>query len=142
MILRWVWSKKWSSSLLFRLNTWKMKSSSLKLKIPKCWLINLGLIKIKFLVLQWALLFFSHWIFLKKNFEQTLYRTMIGIILYLTMSPYNISFSICVSSIFQDCSKTSHIAVIKRVIKYVSQTSYLGIYIHETQLLSGKVLWC
>ena len=52
--------------------------------------------------------------------DVTLYRSMIGCLLYLIASRPNIAFSIDVCFRFQSNPKVSHLNVVKRIIKYVS----------------------
>ncbi|CAL8992931.1 unnamed protein product [Prunus brigantina] len=55
-----------------------------------------------------------------KSVDQTLYRSMIGSLLYLTASRPDISFSVGVCARFQSDPKESHLFAVKRIIKYVS----------------------
>ena len=52
----------------------------------------------------------------------TLYRSMIGCLLYLTASHFDISFSVDVCARFQANPKMTHLIVVKKIIKYVSGT--------------------
>ncbi|CAL2245742.1 unnamed protein product [Prunus armeniaca] len=61
-----------------------------------------------------------------KCVEQTLYRSMIGSLLYLTASRPDISFSVGVCARFQANPKESHLNAVKRIIRYVSGTPTLG----------------
>ncbi|CAL8107783.1 unnamed protein product [Prunus armeniaca] len=63
-----------------------------------------------------------------KCVEQTLYRSMIGSLLYLTASRPDISFSVGVCARFQANPKESHLNAVKRIIRYVSGTPTLGVY--------------
>ena len=60
-------------------------------------------------------------------FYITLYRSMIGFLLYLTASQPNIAFSVGVCARFQSNPKVSHLNVVKRIIKYVSGTCDFGL---------------
>lgn len=55
--------------------------------------------------------------------DQSLYRSMIGILLYLTTSIPDLSYSVGVCSRFQANLKESHTNVVKGIIKYVNGTS-------------------
>ena len=55
-----------------------------------------------------------------ESVDVTLYRSMIGYLLYLTASRLDIVFSVGVCSRFQSNPKVSHLNVVKRIIKYVS----------------------
>ena len=57
-----------------------------------------------------------------ESVDVTLYRSMIGRLLYLTASRPDIAFSIGVCSRFQSNPKISHLNTFKRIIKYVSGT--------------------
>ena len=61
----------------------------------------------------------------------TLYRSMIGCLLYLIASCPNISFSVGVCARFQANPKMSHLTAIKRIIKYVSGTSDFGLFYNK-----------
>ncbi|KAK1553149.1 hypothetical protein Q3G72_029697 [Acer saccharum] len=63
-----------------------------------------------------------------KSVEQTLYRGMIGSLLYLTASRPNISFSVGVCARYQADPKESHLSCVKRIIRYVNGTSNYGIW--------------
>ena len=58
----------------------------------------------------------------------TLYRSIIGCLLYLTASCPDISFNVGVCARFQANPKMSHLATVKRIIKYVSGTSDFGLF--------------
>ncbi|TYK03060.1 gag-pol polyprotein [Cucumis melo var. makuwa] len=57
--------------------------------------------------------------------EHKLYRSMIASLLYLTASRPDIAVGIC--ACFQSYPRTSHLEVVKRIIKYVHGTSDFGI---------------
>jgi hypothetical protein len=63
-----------------------------------------------------------------KSVEQTLYRAMIGSLLYLTASRPDISFSVGVCARYQSDPKESHLSSVKRIIRYVNETSNYGIW--------------
>ena len=58
----------------------------------------------------------------------TLYRSVIGSLLYLTASRSDISFSVGVCAHFQTASNESHMTAVKRIIRYVNGTSDYGIW--------------
>ena len=60
--------------------------------------------------------------------DVTLYRSMIGCLLYLTASRPNIAFSVSVCSRFQSNPKVSHLNAVKIIIKYVSGTCDYGLF--------------
>ena len=59
--------------------------------------------------------------------DPTLYRSMIGSLLYLTASRPDIAFSVGVCARFQAAPNESHLTVVKRIIRYVNGTSNYGI---------------
>ena len=61
------------------------------------------------------------------NVDPTLYRSMIGSLLYLTASRLDICYSVGVCARYQSNPKESHISVVKRIIRYVSRTLDYGI---------------
>ena len=63
-----------------------------------------------------------------KSVDQTLYRGMIGSLLYLTTSRPDISFSVRVCARYQSDPKESHLSSVKRVIRFVNGTSNFGIW--------------
>ncbi|VVA37100.1 PREDICTED: ribonuclease H [Prunus dulcis] len=63
-----------------------------------------------------------------KDVDQTLCRSMIGSLLYLTASKPDLSFSVGVCARFRSCPKESHLLAVKRIIRYVSGTLKYGIY--------------
>ncbi|KAI5442039.1 hypothetical protein KIW84_011197 [Lathyrus oleraceus] len=69
--------------------------------------------------------------------DQSLYRSMIGSLLYLTASRHDIAFDVGVCARYQVEPKSSHINQVKRILKYVNGTSdYRMLYTHG----SGSVL--
>ena len=67
--------------------------------------------------------------------DVTLYRNMIGCLLYLTASWPAIAFSVGVCSRFQSNPKVSHLNAVKRIIKYVAGTcDYELFYSKESNL--------
>ena len=71
-----------------------------------------------------------------ESVDITLYRSMIGCLLYLTASRPDIAFSVGVCSKFQSNLKVSHLNVIKRIIKYVSGTYDYGLFYRKESNLS------
>jgi hypothetical protein len=62
-----------------------------------------------------------------KSVDHTLYRSMIGSLLYLTASRPDIMFSVCLCARYQADPKESHLTAVKRIIRYVSGTINLGL---------------
>ena len=71
-----------------------------------------------------------------ESVDVTLYRSMIGCLLYLTASRPNIAFSVGVCSRFQANPKVSHLNAIKRIIKYVSGTCDYGLFYRKESNMS------
>ena len=63
---------------------------------------------------------------LSKSVDVTLYRSMIGCLLYLTASRPDIAFSVSVCFRFQSNPKVSHLNAVKRIIKYFAGTCDYG----------------
>ncbi|KAJ9682774.1 hypothetical protein PVL29_018656 [Vitis rotundifolia] len=64
----------------------------------------------------------------EKGIEETLYRSMIGSLLYLTASRPDIAFSVGVCAKYQACPKESHLIALKRIIRYIAGTLELGLW--------------
>ena len=65
----------------------------------------------------------------------TLYRSMIGCLLYLTANHFDISFSVDVCARFQANPKMTHLIVVKKIIKYVSGTcDFVSFYSKESNV--------
>jgi hypothetical protein len=72
----------------------------------------------------------------RKSIDPSLYRSMIGSLLYLTASRPDIAFIVGVYARFQATSKESHLTAVKRIIRYVNDTLLYGIwYSRETNLV-------
>ena len=65
---------------------------------------------------------------LGKSVDPSLYRSMIGSLLYLTASRLDISYSVGVCAIYQANPKESHMIALKRIIKYVKTTIEFGVW--------------
>ena len=63
-----------------------------------------------------------------KKVNEKLYRGMIGSLLYLTASRPDILFSVCLCARFQSTPTETHLSAVKRIFKYLSNTSKLGIW--------------
>jgi spore germination protein GerM len=57
-----------------------------------------------------------------KQVHHTLYRSMIGILLYFIASRPDITFIVGVCARFQANPKESHLTAVKRIIRYVNDT--------------------
>ncbi|XP_070050099.1 secreted RxLR effector protein 161-like [Nicotiana tomentosiformis] len=60
--------------------------------------------------------------------DQKLYRGMIGSLLYLTVSRRDIIFSVGLCARFQKNSKESHLIAIKRILRYLKDTTDLCLW--------------
>ncbi|KAD2393237.1 hypothetical protein E3N88_40214 [Mikania micrantha] len=60
--------------------------------------------------------------------DETLYRCMIGSLMYLTASRPDIMFATCVCARFQAAPKESHLIAVKRIFRYLQGTQFLGIW--------------
>jgi len=64
--------------------------------------------------------------------DQSLYRNMIGSLLYLTTSRPDITFVVGVCARYQAEPKMSHLVQVKRILKYINGTTDYGImYSHS-----------
>ncbi|XP_050217613.1 secreted RxLR effector protein 161-like [Mercurialis annua] len=63
-----------------------------------------------------------------KCIDITMYRGMIGSLLYLTASRPDIMFSVCLCARFQACPKESHLHAVKHIFKYLHGTLNLGFW--------------
>ena len=68
---------------------------------------------------------------LGKSVDPSLYRSMIGSLLYLTASRPDISYSIGVCARYQANPKESHMTTLKRIIKYVKTTAEFGVWYNK-----------
>ena len=71
-----------------------------------------------------------------ESVDVTLYRSMIGYLLYLTASRPDIAFSVGVCSKFQSNLKISYLNAVKRIIKYVSETCDYRLFYSKKSNLS------
>ena len=67
--------------------------------------------------------------------DATLYRSMIGCLLYLIASRPDIAFSVGVCFRFQSNPKVSHLNAVKSIIKYVNGTCDYGLFYSKELLL-------
>ena len=58
-----------------------------------------------------------------KDVDQRLYRSMIGILLYVTASWPDVMQEVGQVAIFQAAPKESHIIVVKRILRYLKGTT-------------------
>ena len=60
--------------------------------------------------------------------NQTMFRGMIGSLLYLTASRLDIMQSVCVCACFQANPKESYLTAVKRILKYLNGTACFGLW--------------
>jgi hypothetical protein len=63
-----------------------------------------------------------------KPVDQTLYRQVIGSLLYLTASRPDIMFSVCMCARFQANPKEAHMKAVKRILRYLRHTPCIGLW--------------
>jgi hypothetical protein len=56
------------------------------------------------------------------------YRSMIGSLLYLCASRLDIMFLVCICARFQSNPKECHLVAVKRILKFLVHTPYIGIW--------------
>ena len=68
---------------------------------------------------------------LGKSVDSSLYRSMIGSLLYFIVSRLDISYSMGVYARYQANPKESHMIALKRIIKYVKTTTDFGVWYNK-----------
>nr|CAN68883.1 hypothetical protein VITISV_015907 [Vitis vinifera] len=63
-----------------------------------------------------------------KSVNSTMYRDMIGSLLYLIASKPDIMYSVCLCATFQSCPKESHLSAVKRILRYLKGTMDIGLW--------------
>ena len=63
-----------------------------------------------------------------KFIDSSMYRGMIGSLLYLTANRPNIMYSECLCARYQFCTKESHLSALKRILKYLKGTMDIGLW--------------
>ncbi|KAK1424192.1 hypothetical protein QVD17_19513 [Tagetes erecta] len=63
-----------------------------------------------------------------KSVDQTLYKSMIGSLMYLTASRPDIMYAVCVCARYQSDPKESHLVVVKRIFRYLKGKPNLGLW--------------
>jgi len=61
------------------------------------------------------------------SIDQSMYKSMIGSLLYLTISKPDITFIVGVCARYEVEPKMSHLTQVKRILKYINNTSDYGI---------------
>jgi hypothetical protein len=62
-----------------------------------------------------------------KEVDQRLYRSMIGILLYVTASRPDVMPAVEQVAIFQAASKETHVIAVKRIFRYLKRTTKFGL---------------
>ncbi|GJX14390.1 retrovirus-related pol polyprotein from transposon TNT 1-94 [Tanacetum coccineum] len=73
-----------------------------------------------------------------KPVNETMYRGMIGSLMYLTATRPDIQFLTCLCARYQASPKESHLIVVKIIFRYLKEKSTSGAY----QILGGKLVCC
>ena len=63
-----------------------------------------------------------------KSVDQTVYRSIIGSLLYLTAYRPDIMFSVCMCARFLANPKEAHMVAIKRILRYLKHTPSIGLW--------------
>jgi hypothetical protein len=63
-----------------------------------------------------------------KPVDQSLYRSMIGSLFYLTVSRPDIMFSVCLCARFQANPTESHLSAVNRILRYLKHTPSIGLW--------------
>ena len=69
------------------------------------------------------------------DFDQKVYCSMIGSLLYLCASRPDIMLSVCMCARFQATSKESHHKAVKHIFRYLAHTPTLGLWYPKGWLL-------
>ena len=68
-----------------------------------------------------------------KHVDSTVYRGMIGSLLYLTASRPDIMYSVCLCARFQSDLRDSHLQAVKRILTYLVGTTNLSLFYKKNQ---------
>ncbi|WJZ81341.1 hypothetical protein VitviT2T_001188 [Vitis vinifera] len=63
-----------------------------------------------------------------KPIDSTMYRGMIGSLLYLIASRPNIMYSVCLCARFQSCPKEFDLSAVKRILRYLKRVMDIGLW--------------
>ncbi|GKF99247.1 hypothetical protein Tco_0298030, partial [Tanacetum coccineum] len=63
-----------------------------------------------------------------KQVDATLYRGMIGSLMYLTSSRLDLIYAICLYARYQAKPTEKHLEAVKRIFRYLKGTIYMGIW--------------
>ena len=122
---RWAWLESWITSSDCKFVSKSQVYSYLNLNMPKILWKSLIWNPIKTPMSPNIKLTVD---LLGKSVDSSLYRSMIGSLLYLTASRPDISYSVGVCVRYQPNPKESNIIALKRIIKYVKATTDFGVW--------------
>jgi hypothetical protein len=71
-----------------------------------------------------------------EHVDQKEYRSMIGSLLYLTVTRPDIQFSVCLCACFQASQRTSHRQAVKCIFKYLRHTPNFGLWYSASSSLA------
>jgi hypothetical protein len=74
-----------------------------------------------------------------EHVEQKEYRSMIGSLLYLTVTRPDIQFSVCLCARFQASPRTSHRQAVKRIFRYLRHTPDFGLWYSASSSVTPQV---
>jgi hypothetical protein len=83
-----------------------------------------------------------------EHMDQKEYRSMIGLLLYMTATRPNIQFSVCLCARFQVSPRTSHRQAVKRIFRYLCHTPDFGLLYSASSSLAlhgfsdADFAWC
>ena len=60
--------------------------------------------------------------------DQKLYQSIIGSLLYVTVSRLDVIFSVCICARFQASLRESHLKATKRILRYLKHTQNVGLW--------------
>jgi hypothetical protein len=63
-----------------------------------------------------------------KSIDKKVYHSLIGSFLYLCASRLDIMLSVCMCARFQAAPKECHLRVVKKIMRYLILTPYLGLW--------------
>jgi hypothetical protein len=71
-----------------------------------------------------------------EHVDQKEYRSMIGSLLYLTVTRPDIQFSVCLCACFQASLRNSHRQAVKRIFRYLRHTPDFGLWYFTSSSLA------
>jgi hypothetical protein len=83
-----------------------------------------------------------------EHIDQKEYQSMIGSLLYLTVTRPDIQFSVCLCARFQASPRTSHRQAVKRIFRYLCHTPDFGLWYSTSSFLAlhgfsdADFVWC